>query len=310
MLFKLQRFQKFDKHSAPQHIFKHCKVLKAILNRPYYFEEEEKYRWRMVFITTLFVFFFLAVFQPFRLSTYPYNKLPIFLSYAAITLFGCALFSIGLPKIFPKWFNPERWTTGKEITYLLTMLLFIGLGNTIYSVWMRFMGDFNQSLLYFEIYTFAVGLFPILFIVFFAEKRATQKHELLSTALMNQKQAIAPKIKKIDQIKIKASNDKVVLEVAPQDIYYLQSEANYIEIIYKNGSVFEKSLLRNTLSTMEQQFQEFDYLFRCHKSYLVNLDQVERISGNAQGLKIHFEGLDEIIPVSRKYNEVLKTRFQ
>lgn len=285
-------------------------MLKAILNRPYYFEEEDKYRWRIVILTTLFVFFFLAVFQPFQLSTYSHNKFPVFVSYAAITFFTCALFEIGFPKIFPKWFNAQGWTTGKEIAYLLTMLLFIGLGNTIYSVWMNFMGSFGQSLLYFEIYTFAIGLFPIVFIVFFTEKRATQKHELLSNVLMTQKQTTTPKVKEVDQIKIIASNDKIVLEVAPQDIYYLQSEANYIEIIYKENGKFEKTLLRNTLSAMEQQFQDFDYLFRCHKSYLVNLDQVERISGNAQGLKIHFEGLEEIIPVSRKYNEILKTRFQ
>ncbi|MEN0051109.1 MAG: LytTR family DNA-binding domain-containing protein [Bacteroidota bacterium] len=285
-------------------------MLKAILNRPYYFEEDDKRRWRVVLMITLFVFFFLSVFQPFQLSTYSRAKLPVFLSYAAITFVISAFFAVGLPKIFPKWFNAERWTTGKEVIYLLTMILFIGFGNTLYSAWMQFFRNFWSGLMYFEIYTFAVALFPILFIVFITEKLEHQKHESLSTALMSQKQSISTPLEQKDRIDIIASNDKIAFSVAPKDIYYLKSEANYIEFIYKNGNSFEKNLLRNTLSAMEQQFQDLDYLFRCHKSYLVNLDQAERISGNAQGLKIHFEGLEEIIPVSRKYNEVLKTRFE
>ncbi|MEM8526885.1 MAG: LytTR family DNA-binding domain-containing protein [Bacteroidota bacterium] len=285
-------------------------MLKAILNRPFYFEEDDRLRWRVVFLITLFVFFFLSVFQPFQLSTYPKAKLPVFLSYAAITFVVSAFFAIFLPKVFPKWFNSERWTTGKEISYFLSMILFIGLGNTLYSAWMCFFRNFWLGLFYFEIYTFAVALFPILFIVFITEKLENQKHESLSTALMTQKQATQTPIQPRETIQITASNNKTVLTIVPQNIYYLKSEANYIEIIYRDSNKFEKTLLRNTLSAMEQQFQDFDYLFRCHKSYLVNLNQVERISGNAQGLKIHFDGLEEVIPVSRKYNELLKARFQ
>jgi len=284
-------------------------VLKEILNRPYYFEENPKRRWRIVAFISLFVLFFLSVFQPFQLSIYPGQKMPLFLSYAAITFFITTIFEIILPRIAPKWFTGEQWTTGKELVYLLSMIFFIGFGNTLFSAWMGFLGNFWMGLMTFEIYTFAVALFPILFLVFITEKLDNQKHEWLSTTLMTQKQSIAAKTKKIDTIKIIASNEKVALEIAPKDIFYFKSEANYIEIIYQGVGKLEKTLLRNTLTAMEQQFQEFDHFFRCHKSYMVNLSQIERISGNAQGLKIHFEDLKEIIPVSRKYNDVLKEKF-
>ncbi|MEL6944514.1 MAG: LytTR family transcriptional regulator DNA-binding domain-containing protein [Bacteroidota bacterium] len=284
-------------------------MLKTILNRPYYFEENDRRRWRTVIFISLFVFLFLAIFQPFQLSTYPKAKLPVFLSFGAITFFVCAVFAIALPKIFTKYYSAERWTTGKEIAYRLLMIAFIGFGNTLYAVWMSFISRFWEALLYFEIYTFAVALFPILFIVFITEKLENQKHELLSNTLMTQKQLSPQKERQNSNVLITASNKKVALELDPQNIYYLKSEANYIEVIYEQNEKFEKTLLRNTLTAMEKQFQDFEYLFRCHKSYLVNLNQVERISGNAQGLKIHFDGLEEIIPVSRKYNEVLKSQF-
>ena len=56
--------------------------------------------------------------------------------------------------------------------------------------------------------------------------------------------------------------------------------------------------------------KDFPQFFRCHKSYLVNLHQVKHISGNAQGHKLHLFYGDELIPVSRKNNSIIKEKLE
>jgi DNA-binding LytR/AlgR family response regulator len=50
-------------------------------------------------------------------------------------------------------------------------------------------------------------------------------------------------------------------------------------------------------------------IFRCHKSYLINLTQVAHISGNAQGYKLHLQNSTIEIPVSRTLNATIKEKF-
>ena len=42
-------------------------------------------------------------------------------------------------------------------------------------------------------------------------------------------------------------------------------------------------------------------IIRCHKSYIVNLCNVEKLLGNAQGYKLVMSNMDKQIPVSRNF---------
>jgi DNA-binding LytR/AlgR family response regulator len=44
---------------------------------------------------------------------------------------------------------------------------------------------------------------------------------------------------------------------------------------------------------------------KCHRSCIVNLDKVVKVSGNAQGFKLHLKETDFVVPVARKYSEVV-----
>jgi DNA-binding LytR/AlgR family response regulator len=53
-------------------------------------------------------------------------------------------------------------------------------------------------------------------------------------------------------------------------------------------------------------------IIRCHRSYLVNLMAVNRVDGNAQGLKLSFSkslAMTHIVPVSRSFIADFKVRF-
>ena len=96
-------------------------------------------------------------------------------------------------------------------------------------------------------------------------------------------------------------NKKQSFDLDPADILYIEAMQNYVIIHYMSGKNKEQKIVRNTLSAIEEQLQE-SQVERTHRSYLVNRQRINSISGNAQGLKLELEGVDQKqIPVSRKY---------
>jgi DNA-binding LytR/AlgR family response regulator len=51
-----------------------------------------------------------------------------------------------------------------------------------------------------------------------------------------------------------------------------------------------------------------DVPMRCHRSYVVSRAAIERVSGNAQGYKLHLAAGQVVVPVARKYNDLLPVR--
>lgn len=281
-----------------------------LLQRPYYFEENLHKRWGIVCSISLFIFLFLWGFQPFQINSYPGNILQLVLGYTAVTFAVTTCFYILFPMLFSRFFDAEHWTTGKAIFHSLVMLLCIGFFNLVYSSQIGILHFSLRGLLYFESYTFAVGIFPIGFLVLFNERRKYAQHHALSDEIMESKPELISTTSLPETIlALEASNGKIALELLPNTIYYIKSEANYVEVFYLEKENLQKGLIRNTLTAMENQLEAHPDFFRCHKSYIVNMNCVEHISGNAQGLKIHFSEIENIVPVSRKNNEILKKRL-
>ena len=80
--------------------------------------------------------------------------------------------------------------------------------------------------------------------------------------------------------------------------------------MFLDENKLKKVTHRVTLLSFEIQLKEVFSLVRCHRSYMVNLNKVKNISGNAQGLKLELINHSEIIPVSRKYIPIVKEFFQ
>lgn len=102
-------------------------------------------------------------------------------------------------------------------------------------------------------------------------------------------------------------------ETMPERIVCLQASDNYVEIfVYADDSKqeIETVLLRMTLKYAEERMNTYSRIIRCHKSYIVNLDHVCDISGNAQGYKLQIPNLDFTIPVSRSYQERILHAFE
>lgn len=100
----------------------------------------------------------------------------------------------------------------------------------------------------------------------------------------------------------RSQNQKEKIMILTDDILYLTSEDNYVEIFYLSGSSIKSEILRNTLKNIEEQLPENSDLHRCHRSYMVNFRQITKLHGKNRKLLLTLkEGLE--IPVSDKYKQ-------
>ncbi|MGB0778265.1 MAG: LytR/AlgR family response regulator transcription factor [Flavobacteriaceae bacterium] len=84
-----------------------------------------------------------------------------------------------------------------------------------------------------------------------------------------------------------SSNQKLI-RINPDDIFYIEGKGDYILIV----TVQDRVLVHSTLKSMLQNLRE-DVFFQTHRSYIVNLDKVNKIENNSINM------LNRIIPISR-----------
>jgi hypothetical protein len=284
----------------------------GILRHPYGLETMISKRWLMCFLFGLFVFLFLFVFQPFGLNSYPQGVLKLSLGYGLTTFVVMAILNIAVFSLLPDYFNEEHWTVGKDLGWSIINISVIGLANVLFT---GFAGIFDISLanlLLYEFYTLVVGVFPVGINILIKEARLKRKYESnseqINTELEEHKKEHTVATSEY-LLTIPSDNINESLELHLNELYYIRSSDNYIEVYYIKNDREEKKLLRNSLKKVDELFQSHTQLFRCHKSYIVNLDKVKHVSGNAQGYKLHLSDMDAIVPVSRQYNEEIKERL-
>ncbi|WP_145046228.1 LytTR family transcriptional regulator DNA-binding domain-containing protein [Paenibacillus xylanexedens] len=100
-------------------------------------------------------------------------------------------------------------------------------------------------------------------------------------------------------------NDKVIL-FNPPEIDYIESLNGSI-LVHVGGESFDCAL---TLTELEQRLLNFGF-FRCHRSYIVNLQKVREIitwTKNSYSLRLD-TGKDAVVPLSRSKLQELKVHL-
>ena len=269
--------------------------------------ETSKQKLLVSFLFALFIYIFLIVFQPFGLSKIQFYR-PLFIAGFFLITFLVMILSFFMgPLILKKAFNPDKWTVKKEIYFILWIICLIAVFNWLYNSTVGEEITEQYNLLTFLFITIAVGIFPTIFFTFYIEHYLANKHNLVS-------QELTGKIRKKNvksttgQIKIISENNATELTLNLQELICIVSEGNYANVFYYYKDEIKKKLIRNSLSKLNEQFVIFETIMRCHRSYIINLQNVNRVSGNARNYNLHVEKLDFTIPVSRNFpKEVIKS---
>lgn len=287
--------------------------MNALLNwlrQPYPSTDARGYIWRNALVGGLFVTFFLFLFRPFGIDL---GNLGVWAAFGICAEYGLVTGAVavlwgGLVALLPAVFQEEKWRVWKEILSNLLFVAAIGLANQLYSAWRFDMSLTLRAALAWQKITFLVGVFPIAIGVFAKQMRLLRRFSREAASLtthMTHQHAPAP----LAPLTLNGDNQNETLVLAPDQLLYLSAADNYVQVFFLENGQLRQRLLRSALKKMEDVLAPYPQFFRCHRTYVVNLDKVHRVSGNAQGYRLHLEGAGTEIPVSRALNEAIRERL-
>ena len=83
------------------------------------------------------------------------------------------------------------------------------------------------------------------------------------------------------------------------NLLYVESVGNYVKIIQLREGQVVSDMLRATSKQVEEQLQQYNVIVRCHRAFLVNLRQVDKVISRAGTMQLLIKHSNDSIPVSR-----------
>ncbi|MBC7777866.1 MAG: LytTR family transcriptional regulator [Phycisphaerae bacterium] len=299
--------------------------------QPYPFERQWMSTLRSAFWAGLFVTLFLFFFKPFGTQISPDEELQFLIvcGYFGLVTVIISLIVNGFCLLLPSIFDEEKWTVWKEILFNLFFIGCIGFGNLLLANALWKVPLNGRTFWIWQGLTFAVGIFPSFFGAFLTQMKWSKKYAaeaqlMLPTAPLPAVAFPPAEPSRLPSpggqgragaeegatIKFIGENQNETLTLEASQIAYIAAQDNYVQVFFFENQVLKNRLLRATLRKKEDVLADFPQFFRCHRTYLVNFDKVEKVSGNAQGYRLHLRGVEATIPVSRNLNEVVRERLR
>jgi len=276
----------------------------AFFNQPFPSSIETKDIIKESAIVGFLIFIILFLLQPFGLNGPPLSEtLQITLSFGLMTFGVSLVFHFFLIRVLGFHSDKPSWTFGKWILSTFILILIINVANFLYMAMVMGYLDFTWSHFMSQLYaTLIVAIFPVVFFGTITMMNRQRKYEDLA------KDIKVPDILEneqgtIDTITI--PNQSISLVLTIQDILYVEAMQNYATIHLVDGRT---EIVRSTLKSLVDILAPHN-IIRSHRSYLVNLKNVKKVSGNAQGLKLSMKDSEEMVPVSRKYIAIVRAHL-
>ncbi len=265
--------------------------IRNYLSRPFPEYESLLSYLKTVIAISVFITVFLYQFQPNGLASVESNKFLICIGFGLICFLSCVSYEFLLIKILKVKGKGQNHTFGKWIVEVLGLILTISFFNFLYAR-ILFFGYVDWRMLPAMIYgTMSIGIFPIAALGALALSKQERKYLSIAKELNSSPQREATH----------QTSQQSIFDIDLGQIRYVESLQNYIKIGYLDSSgVLQQHTERATLKVIEGQL-EGTPIVRCHRSYLVNRQVIDSVSGNAQGLLLTLSNCEKEVPVSRSY---------
>lgn len=285
--------------------------IKESLNLPYPFYESQKQALKICISVGIFIASFCYLFEPFEMQYFTaWEKT----GYGIVAFLASSFHALFLPLIFPMYLRNEGWTIWKEFTWVILIMMSISTASYIYSGFIMF-GTYG-----FEIWSFlgiifktvVVGIIPTFSILLYKQMYAYkmiihQVKQIDSRIIEKSKTPFHASFLKV--LTLESDNKKDTIKIPNHKLLFIESSGNYVEIHYLNDVSRKKKLMRNNITQIIRQVGNSEDIIRCHRSFIVNLKNVDSIKGNLQGYKLRFIDIEDEVLVSRSYTKRVKEYF-
>lgn len=258
---------------------------------------------RLILLTALFALVFINIYKPFSSSHwYEVSDFKFFVFSSLIILTGVLVVVVSRVIMY-YWAKKHNITYGQYGVWVLLEIFFMSLFYTIYTLSVNpereWLSVFKES----SINTALVLLLPYSAIHLYLFYQENKKQ----LALLEDKQSES--ISKLDVYSFYDEKNELRISIKRNNLLYIESADNYVNIWYMNKGQLTKFMLRNSLKAIEESFSETCVL-RCHRSFMVNVEQVKVIRRQKDGSYLEF-GIEKVpdIPISKTYSEKVTQWF-
>ena len=272
-----------------------------IFNKPYPFNDDLKYNTKISFFISIGIFVFLFLFQPFDITSLPLKERYYLITGFAVTTFLSLSFNLLIiPSLFPKIFTSREWNIKREIFWYTWILFTILTGLFLLN---NSLGVMKVS---FQVVVMLIltAVIPITVLIIVNHNRILRIHLKMADELnkkLKENKSVEEKM-----IYFNSTYQKDSLAIKVNSLLFIRSANNYIEVFWKESSIIKNQMVRCSMANAEEAILEYKFIQKCHRSFIVNINFIDKIEGNSQGYKLFFENINYPVPVSKNFVSKLK----
>lgn len=257
------------------------------MNKKYPFDPSIKHHFIIALCLAIWIFVFLYFTEPLDVSEFSSSEKLIYLPLYG--LLGALCYLIFLPiQSFLYKKNAENWFVKTEILFFLIFILLSIVIARIFYLYVIVADELYPYTLWYHLKTVLIPAFSTILPIIIFGRFAFGKYK--------------NKITEAQKIEIKGEGNYEGLRLFLNDVVCIQSSDNYVEVFYISGNELKKSLIRNKLSIIADEFPEF---LRTHRSFLINPFHFSQWKTEKSKLFILLSHHIEV-PVSRTYQNDVK----
>ena len=264
---------------------------------PDYLKDKSTIITQVIFVS-IFALVFINIYSPFNASSwFEMGRIQFFFYSSALILFGMLVIVIS-KMIFYLLVGRIRFTYlifglwhATEVVLLAAVYLVVDLVllKSEMELVERFTGLLSITLLVLAIPYSLSWLYLSM-----KDKRAKLEHLIEDTSL---------EFKEKKMITFRDETEKLRFSIKSVDILFVESTDNYVTVHTLEKGKVRKIMLRNTMKRLEKEL-EGTMIQRCHRSFMVNFENIKQVKLISTNLYIYMDSPEEIrIPVSRTYAE-------
>ena len=257
----------------------------------------------MVTWAAAFAFLFIIIYKPFNVEHWAEVSRFVFIACVlGIVLLGMSIAAIS--RIIMCYYAKKHTITYLQyIAWVFVELVLMSVAFTICStltgVQLDIAEAFEKSLLN----TSLILLIP--YIITITAFTLQDRNERLRQIEDDYDKAMQQRADTKGLISFYDERGELQLSVTKENLLYIESADNYINVWYIKSNLPKKLILRNTLKRTAELLADTNVM-RCHRGFMVNMEQVKVLRREKENffLELGIEGIKDI-PVSKTYGDAV-----
>lgn len=279
----------------------------SFFNNPYPKYEPGNKAWKSGLFSAIIVLSIFLLFQPFGFREKDLMlKIALFPVYALLAFVRTQISFQIVRQIIKK---KKNWTLMHELVSFSIGIVLLTIAVQLITHWIA--GDMPLTMQwYFKLLYHVASLFLFIAIIefFFYNHRSAS---MTSKQIHSKYEIAQQKLNSVKTEVIPISLENEHIEIARNKLVYIQSMGNYLQFcLREQHGETSKITKRGRLQKVEKDLAPFSEFIRCHRAFIINLQQPVHLKGNMKNARVVFRGEQEQIPVSRSTYKTVKARLE